>query len=234
MNERRGNALRGWMVLGVLLAVYHVVVFALPFPRTAVFWVCYLFTLAALLVQIWVIRAAFFRGEGVKSKFYGFPIARVGAVYLAVQLVLGLVFMALGAVVPVWLPVVACALALGGGLVGLAAADAAREEVERQDRVLERDVSAMRRLQSRGAALAARCPEGELGRALAGLADRLRYSDPVSGDATRQAEEELSRCLDGLEEAADRGLSERGLELCRRTEGLLEERNRLCRLHKGH
>ena len=31
-----------------------------------------------------------------KSKFYGFPIAKVGVLYLAIQLIGGLVFMALG------------------------------------------------------------------------------------------------------------------------------------------
>ena len=84
------NAIRWWVVLGVVLVVYNVLAFALPFPKTAVFAVSYLFTMIAILAQIYVIRTAFYRGEGVKSKFYGFPIAKLGVIYLAVQLLAGL------------------------------------------------------------------------------------------------------------------------------------------------
>ena len=97
------NAIRWWIVLGVVLVVYHVLVFALPFPKTSVFVVSYLFSLAAILAQIYVIRTAFYQGEGVKSKFYGFPIAKLGVVYLVLQLILGFVFMALGLISPIGL-----------------------------------------------------------------------------------------------------------------------------------
>ncbi len=56
----------------------------------------YLFTLAALGAQVYIFHTAFTKGAGVSSKFYGWPFARVGALYLAVQLVLGLVFMGAG------------------------------------------------------------------------------------------------------------------------------------------
>ena len=95
------NTIRWWVLLGVVLVVYNVLAFALPFPKTAVFAVSYLFSMIAILAQIYVIRTAFYRGEGVKSKFYGFPIAKVGVIYLAIQLIGGLVFMALGLAVPV-------------------------------------------------------------------------------------------------------------------------------------
>lgn len=90
------NATRWRVILAVLLVVYNVIVFAVPFPKNAAFFVSWLFTLAAIGAQVYVVRAAFYQGEGVKSKFYGWPIAKIGAVYLAVQLVLGLAFMALG------------------------------------------------------------------------------------------------------------------------------------------
>ena len=114
------NTIRWWVLLGVVLVVYNVLAFALPFPKTAVFAVSYLFSMIAILAQIYVIRTAFYRGEGVKSKFYGFPIAKVGVIYLAIQLIGGLVFMALGLAVPVWLPLVLPALPLADGQYRLA------------------------------------------------------------------------------------------------------------------
>ena len=118
------NAIRWWVVLGVVLVVYNVLAFALPFPKKAVFAVSYLFTMIAILAQIYVIRTAFYRGEGVKSKFYGFPIAKLGVIYLAVQLIAGLVFMALGLIVPVWLPLALYVVLLGIAAAGFVAADA--------------------------------------------------------------------------------------------------------------
>ena len=146
--ERKTNETRWWIGLGAAAVVYNVIAFALPFPKTAVFFLSWIFTMAALAAQVYVIRTAFFKGEGIKSKLYGFPIARVGMIYLAVQMVLGLVFMALGTVVPIWLPLVLCVLLMGAALIGLITTESVREEVERQERKLVKDVSRMRKFQA--------------------------------------------------------------------------------------
>ena len=164
-------------------------------------------------------------------KFYGFPILRIGAVYLAVQTVLSLLFMALGALVPVWIPLVIYVVLLGGGALGFIGADAAREEVERQEERVIRDTSAMQGLRARSAALAGACPP-----ALAGpvgkLADDLRFSDPVSSPATASLEGELGALLDRLEGAVAAGDGEQVQDLCRQAGQLLDQRNRLCKLNK--
>ena len=149
------NMTRWWVILGAVLVVYNVIVFAVPFPKNAVFFVSWLFTLAAIGMQVYVVRTAFYRGEGVKSKFYGWPIARFGVMYLAVQLALGLVFMALGftLAVPVWLPLVLYVALLSVSAVGLIASDAMRDEIVRQDTALKRDVTCMRTLQSKAASM---------------------------------------------------------------------------------
>ena len=146
--EGKTNEIRWWIGLGAVAVVYNVIAFALPFPKTAVFFLSWIFTMAALAAQIYVIRTAFFKGEGVRSKLYGFPIARVGVIYLAVQAVLGLIFMALGTVVPIWLPLVLYVILMGAALIGLITTEGAREEVERQDKKLIKDVSRMRKFQA--------------------------------------------------------------------------------------
>ena len=147
MMERKTNEIRWWIGLGAAAVVYNVIAFALPFAKTAVFFLSWIFTMAALAAQVYVIRTAFFKGEGIKSKLYGFPIARVGMIYLAVQVVLGLIFMALGTVVPFWLPLVLYVILMGAALIGLITTEGAREEVERQERKLVKDVSRMRKFQ---------------------------------------------------------------------------------------
>lgn len=227
------NAIRWWVVLGVVLVVYNVLAFALPFPKTAVFAVSYLFTMIAILAQIYVIRTAFYRGEGVKSKFYGFPIAKLGVIYLAVQLIAGLVFMALGLIVPVWLPLALYVVLLGIAAAGFVAADAARDEVVQQEVKLEKDVSRMREFQAKGRALVALNQVPEAARPLEKLAENLRFSDPVSSEALTEIEDQLAECLAQLQEAVSAQKTEQILSVCQEAEHILAERNQLCKLSKA-
>lgn len=226
------NAIRWWVVLGVVLVVYNVLAFALPFPKTAVFAVSYLFTTIAILAQIYVIRTAFYRGEGVKSKFYGFPIAKLGVIYLAVQLIAGLVFMALGLIVPVWLPLALYVVLLGIAAAGFVAADAVRDEVVRQEVKLEKDVSRMREFQAKGRALVTLNKVPEAARPLEKLAENLRFSDPVSSEALTEIEDQLAECLAQLQEAVSAQKTEQILSVCQEAERILAERNQLCKLSK--
>ena len=175
------SQLRFWVVLVVIAVVYNVIALALPFPKNAVFIISYLFTMIAIAAQVYVIRTAFFQGEGIKSKFYGFPIAKLGVIYLAVQLVLGFLFMALGAIVPLWLPLILYILLLGASVIGLIAVDAVREESQRQDTVLKKNVDCMRHFQAQTKSLANENQMPEVGEALRKLAEELSYKLTAAG-----------------------------------------------------
>ena len=221
------------LIVAIVLAAYLLLAFVIPFAKTAVFWLALVFTLAAFGVQLYVLKLSFAKGKDVRSKFYGFPIARIGVVYLIVQIGLSFLFMAIAKICAVWVAVVVFALLLAAAAVGIIAADAMRSEVERQDAQLKADVSAMRALQSRAAALVSRCEEAPLKQEAQRLSDAFRYSDPVTNAATSAAEHELSACMDELERAMldnDAGSAE---ILMKRTAAQLAERNRLCRLNKG-
>ena len=232
MMERKTNEIRWWIGLGAVAVVYNVIAFALPFVKTAVFFLSWAFTMAALAAQIYVIRTAFFKEEGVRSKLYGFPIARVGMIYLAVQAVLGLIFMALGTVVPIWLPLVLYVILMGAALIGLITTEGAREEVERQDKTLIKDVSRMRKFQAHTKMLAREGQIPEAKEPLRELAEAFRYSDPVSSEVLREIEDTLADDLAHIQDAVALLEKEKALELCRKTRRDLEERNQLCRLGK--
>lgn len=226
------NRVRSWVVLGVLFAVYTVVTFALPTVKNGVLWLSYLFGIIAIVAQIYILNTAFFKGKSVRSKFYGFPIANVGIVYLAVQLVLGLVFILLAAIVPLWLPLILYVVLLGIAAVGFIAADAVRDEVERQDNRLEQDVTVMRTLQSKVSALAEYCEDAELGTAVRKLAENLRFSDPVSSAATTESEHQLAELMGELEQAVTDKDNNSAVALCKRMGTVLIERNQICKLNK--
>ena len=177
-------------------------------------------------------KLSFEKEAGAKSKFYGFPIARVGVLYLAAQIVLGLVFMALAAVVPVWLTLVVYLALLAAAAVGVIATDSIRDEVERQDTQLKKDVSTMRALQSKAAALPARCEDATAKAALEKLAEEFRYSDPVSAPALVERESSLTSALDELETAVVDVDNAAVLDLCKKISAALVDRNNLCKLSK--
>ena len=90
------DTMRGVVGLGVLLILYILIAFLIPFAKTATYWVSFVFTLIAFFVVAAAIYIAFVKNPDAKSRFYGFPIARIGVIYGVVQLVAGLLLMALG------------------------------------------------------------------------------------------------------------------------------------------
>ena len=223
---------KGLVVLALLFVVYTLIVLAVPVAKGGLFWLTYLFTAAAFGVQAYVFKLSFEKEAGAKSKFYGFPIARVGVLYLAAQIVLGLVFMALAAVAPVWLALVLYLVLLAAAAVGVIATDSIRDEVERQDTQLKADVAAMRALQSHAAALPARCEDTTAKAALEKLAEEFRYSDPVSAPALADLETDMAAIMEELSAAVTDGDNAAVLALCKKISATLAERNRLCKLNK--
>lgn len=228
------NAKRFLIIIGLSLVAFNVIAFVVPFPRTAVFWIGYGFGMLAILAQIIVIKLAFDGAESIRSKFYGFPIARIGVIYLIAQVLLSIVAMALGMIILPWIPAVLFTVMLVAAAAGLVSADAVRDEVERQDEKIVKDVSRMRSLQSKMNVLISQSDvSGELKTELDKLADSIKYSDPVSSSATEQIEDELNFNIEELQKAIVDGENESALTICKKTSGILAGRNRLCKLNKN-
>lgn len=226
------NTVRGTIILGIALAAWLVIVLAVPFVKNAAYWLSFVFTLLAFAAQLYVFKISFRNGESVRSKFYGFPIARIGVLYLAVQLVLGLLVMALAKWIPAWIGVILFVITLAVAAVGCIAADMMRDEVERQDAQLKKNVSPMRAMQSKANALVNQCDAPALKNELEKLAEDFRFSDPVSSEALADIEASLSACLDELQRSLTDGDLDSAAVLCRRAAATLTERNRLCKLNK--
>lgn len=226
------NEMRTVLVAAIMLVLFCVLAFAIPFVHGPVFWLSLLFTIIAIVAQVYVAKTAFEKGEGARSKFYGFPIARVGFIYLVAQLIAGLGCMALGAVLPAWVAVAIFVLILAAAAIGFITIDAMRDEVERQDTVLKKSVTAMRDLQSRSASIAAQCEDPTVKAGLNALAEKFRFSDPVSSEATAEAESELSALMEELQTACLEADASSVSILTAKIEAKLNERNRLCKLNK--
>lgn len=217
----------------VLLILYCLVAFLIRFVHTATFWVSFVFTLIAFAVVAASIYIAFIKNPNAKSRFYGFPIAKISTIYGLVQLVASLVFMALAAYAPVWLAVLIYAIALGVTVIGLISAEAVVDEIKVQDVKLKKDISLMRSLQSKVSQMAAQCDNPDAASAVKKFSEELRYSDPVSSDALAEIERDLTAAVDELQQAVVDGDCNAIRQLCRKSSAVLAERNRLCKLNKS-
>lgn len=227
------DTMRGIAGLGVLLILYILIAFLIPFAKTATFWVSFVFTLIAFCVVAASIYIAFVKNPDAKSRFYGFPIARIGIIYGIAQLVAGLLLMALGKWVPVWLAVLVYAIMLGAAVIGLISADAVAEQIHAQDAKLKKDVAAMRAIQSKLSVLPGQCEDPVTAKCLTQLAEEIRFSDPVSSEATQETEADLNALTDELQKAVLEHDTAAAQNLCKRCQAVLMERNRLCKLEKG-
>ena len=219
--------------LGVVLVLYILIAFLIPFAHTATFWVSFLFTLIAFGVVAAAFYIAFIRNSDAKSKFYGFPIAKIGTIYSLVQLIAGIIFMALAALVPAWVAVLVYAIALGAAVIGLISAEAVAEEIHNQDAKLKKDVTLMRSLQSKLNQMAAQCDNPDAAAEVKRFAEEMRYSDPVSSEALADIEADLAAAVDELQATIVDDDGNATKQLCRKASAVLAERNRLCKLNKN-
>lgn len=226
------NAKRSIAFLLITIAIYNLIAFLVPFNKTVVFWIAYCFGFFAILIQVYVMSVAFKAGSTIKSKFYGYPIARIGIIYAVIQLVLSFISMALGKYIPVWVVAIIFPVLLGLAALGFIATDATRDEIVRQDKKIVEDVRFMRNLQSKMNIVASKCNNPNTKKAVFELAEEFKYSDPVSKPALDEIERDLYNSVLELERAViDDDPSV--IAMCSTTKDILIERNRLCKLNKA-
>lgn len=138
--------------------------------------------------------------DTLKSKFLGIPIIHVGIVYIVFQLISFAVFMVFP-IIPSWVAVIVCALILGISAICLISADAARDEINRIEEKVNRKGFYIRELQVDVEMLAEQEQNPETKMALAKLAEKIRYSDPMSSEALAGLEAKISEKVTELKTA---------------------------------
>lgn len=226
------NGVRGCIILAILLAVFSTVAFVAPFCMTTTFWVAYICGVVAILFQLLVFSISFSKGQGVKSKFYGFPIARIGVTYLIVQLILSVIEMCFSDDIPAWVAIIINVIVFAIAAIGCITTDLVRDEVVRQDVQVKQEISNMKTLAAMAAGLPGQCQDETLKKDLQKLADEFKFSDPVSSAATAAMENNLGAQLQQLRNALASGDYVTAKTYCGILMNGLSERNQACKLGK--
>ncbi len=233
MNLKDKKTLSTLLVHAIIALVLFILFVAVPTSKGAAGWIAMGFTLIAIAASFFIMIYAFGKGSKLVSKVYGFPIARVGFLYAAAQTVVLIVICIVAAFVnvPAWISIVLSILLLGAAAIGIIITDNIRdhvEAIEEQTQAVTKNVSYFRTNLS---GLTDRTTDPEIRKALEKLEDELRYSDPVSSEATKEIEGEIEERIDGLKGKMD-GEKEKVLQEIAEIGNLVRERNRVCKREK--
>lgn len=219
------NSLRGYLILGILFVLISILAFVIPTEKTATFWIAYAFTAAAFAAQIGIWKAAFGKEDSLKSKFLGFPVIHIGIVYIAVQTVAFLVFK-FAPSLPAWAAIVVCALIAGLSALCMIAADTGSTEIRRVEAKVRKKVFYIKSLQVDVEMLAEEESDAETKKALQQLAEKIRFSDPMSDEQLADLEEKIANKVEALKTAPSK------TQLISELNSLLTERNKKCKILK--
>lgn len=217
------NNSKGYLILGILFILVSVIAFAVPTAKTTAFWISYAFTVLAFAAQLTIWNAALGRSESLKSKFLGFPVVHIGIVYLVVQIIAFIVFLSIPTL-PIWSAVVACAVVAGVSAVCMIASDVGRSEIERVSAKVREKAFYIKQLQTEVELLAGAETDAATKSELAQLAEKIRYSDPMSDEQLADIEDRITAKIAELKSSTDK------TEIINELNSLLDERNRKCKL----
>ena len=219
------NISKGYFILGILFILVSVIAFAVPAAKTAAFWISYGFAVIAFAAQLIIWKAALGRSESLKSKFLGFPVVHIGIVYLIVQVIALAVFLSIPTL-PIWSAVVACAVIAGVSAVCMIASDVGRGEINRVSAKVQEKTFYIKQLQADVELLAGAETDTAAKLALMQLAEKIRYSDPMSDEQVADIEDRITAKIAELKSSTDK------TGIINELNSLLDERNRKCKLLK--
>lgn len=214
-----------YAVLGIAFVLFNVIAFAIPTTKTSTFWIAYVFTAVAFASQIAIWKFAFKGADTLKSKFLGIPLISVGITYLIIQIIVFAIFMAFP-IAPTWIAIVVCALILGISAICLIGTETGREEINRVEEKVEKKVFYIKSLQVDIEMLASAESDADTKAALTKLAEKIRFSDPMSNEVLSDLEAEITTKVKELKTAENK------LEIITIIDSLITERNKKAKILK--
>ena len=222
MKKNKGMA---YAVLAIAFVLFNVIAFAVPTAKTSTFWIAYVFAAVAFVSQIAIWKFAFKGADTLKSKFLGIPLISVGITYLIIQLIAFAIFMAFS-IAPTWIAIVVCALILGISAICLIGTETDREEINRVEEKVEKKVFYIKALQVDVEMLASTETDADTKATLTKLAEKIRFSDPMSNEVLAELEAEITAKVKELKTAENKSAIITVLD------SLITERNKKAKLLK--
>lgn len=222
MNKKKGMA---YASLAIAFVLFNVVAFTISSVKASAFWVAYVFTDIAFVLQTAIWEFAFNDTKMLRSKFLGISLISVGLIYLIIQIIAFAIFMALPLTAS-WIAFVSCTLILGLSAICLIGTEVAKEEITRIEEKVEKKVFYIKSLQVDVEMLAGTETDTVIKSALMQLAEKIRYSDPMSDEQLTDIERQITEGITKFKSSTDKA------KIINELNSLLDERNKKIKILK--
>lgn len=219
------NNTKGYMLLGILFCLVSITAHIIPMSKTATFWVAYIFTVIAFAIQIIVWKVTLGKAETLNSKFLKLPIIHISIVYLFVQIAILIVFV-FKPLLPTWSAIIVCCLVTGVSAICMVATDIGVNEIKNVDTKVDEKISFIKKMLIDVEIIANNEDDINIKSDLLKLAEKFRFSDPVSNELLSELEDKISLKIVELNTCQNKKA------VIMEINSLLDERNKKCKIFK--
>ncbi len=219
-------------ILALVFLTYNLVLFiATGFDHFASFWVSYVFVLIAFISLACVSSLLGAKGMLLRDWLFGYPIIKHGVIYMVVEFIVSIIFMA--ADTDEWkLAFVVQFLLLAVYLVFAVSCFLAKETIQEIEKKVAVKTQTIRLLYAEMYTAAQGCTDETLKPVLEKLAEELRYSDPMSNEALADLEARLGNVVGEVKKLVLSGHFDIAKQYCVTVANLIVERNQKCKALK--
>lgn len=233
-NLRKKRHIAAFLIYSLLLFLYTILFFAIPFSKNSVSWISFFFTEASILISFLIYLYAFQSCQNVQETVYAYPVFRIGGLYLIVQLISGTIFCVIDVYfnIPAWVAVAFFLIILSVALAACFITGNIRVFIQDTDRKTREETVHFKSLYAELTEILELCQDDVLKRELRFLEERFRFSDPVTTGKMSSIEKQLAS---GIQELRELVLSEdydTALKKIRSLSAQLRLRNRICKDEK--
>lgn len=228
MSKNRKSALA---ICAILFAAFSGMSFLLFNNKNATFWIAYAFGVIAIAYQLYIWPKALGHNQTLKSRFLKFPILYIAAAYLVIQIIVSLVFIGFASQVGTVISLVLCGAILLAALLFTITAGITHDEVARVEERATEKTMFIKSCQIEVELLVAKAKDGEMQQRLKTLAEKIRYSDPMSDISLLPIEQEITASIKELSHTIKNNDATTFIAIDK-VEYLITERNLKCKVLK--
>ena len=220
------------IIFAMMLLLYNVIVFVVPFTKNATFFTAYTFAMLSIFGFGGIYLYAWDHKTTLRNLFLSVPMLKLGWHHMWLQLAIttGFMIKAIFLNVPAWIVIVVCIVILTIYVKKITFLDIARDRIKDIAHKQQVDTFFIRELQIDIESLCERVKD-ENKALLSKLAEKVKYSDPVSNKHTAEIEEEIKARTTLLKSQIQKGNDDINNEI-NEIELLLSERNKKAKMSK--
>ena len=215
--------------LAVVLILFNIVAFVVPFNHTTTFWIGYGFTMLSIVLTF--IGSGMVLGKGAEKTFMGMSIAVVLWGYFILQTIIGIVLLAASSL-SYRAAILICAIPLLLAYIAVIASVGGNQHIEKVTEYRKEKTFYIQSLLIDVEGLEKKTDDASLRKSVRDLAEAVRYSDPFSSEKLAVLESKIESKTAELEELVINGDVPAAKKICSEISDLLVERNKKCKLLK--